>query len=146
MTEIDENDLKIATGRRLKLCRQLIGLSRNEMAKSITLSPRQLKKFEEGRIKSLVNYNKLFALYTQYGLNSTFLFSGKGSIFTSRGPLTPETVYWLANFVFTTDVDIDQLIQLIDILKDPETRKDIFTPMMKVKLNINAYLTHKRSA
>ncbi len=115
------------------------------MAKHITLSPDRLKQFEEGRVASFADYRELLGLYSEYGLNSTFLFSGYGSIFSFKGPLTPVPMYLIAHFLFPAGADIDLLNKVIAILKNPKTRKDIFDEFKRIQLNLRASLNQERS-
>lgn len=144
--EYKEFELKLATGNRLKLFRQLLGLSRPEMAKTLAISPRQLQLFEDGRQKNFAVYQDLIGLYTQYGLNATFLFTGKGSLFTFHGPKTPETIYWVISFLFPMGLEIKRLNELIEILKNPDKKEKILAATMQARASLYKFLEPDQNA
>ena len=83
-----------AIGERLRLFRQLVGKSQSELAGDIKQSTGFVKMFELGQWQGRPPDFK--EIYRDYGLNSTWLMTGKQDIFISKGVKTPDYIYILA--------------------------------------------------
>lgn len=74
----------MSDNQRLKLIRQRLGYNQTDFAKSLNLSQGAYSDVERGR--NSISYSLLGKLVKRYGVNPTYLISGKGEMFSHPYP------------------------------------------------------------
>lgn len=92
MEKVNHHDPQII-GARVMAFRELIGASRDELAKSLNVSSADLQDIENGEIHDDVFFPIVKKLVNEYGINSDWLNFGNGAALSQKGPNTPEGIF-----------------------------------------------------
>ena len=132
MSNLQENDDFRDIGGRLQVFREILGLSREQMANENDNIVNNIEQLEKGEIKSDIFYPYIAVLKQDFGLCLNWLISGKGQPFNFQGPKTPSEIY--ENYKSTVKtggnykvggvtINDEQLIlDIISLLRFPEAR------------------------
>lgn len=91
MTHLNYSHYKKEIGIRFATFRQMVAKSRSEFAEEADLPTEYISQIEMGTILPGIISMEYF--YREYGVNLTWLVTGNGNIFQSRGPRTPKDAY-----------------------------------------------------
>jgi transcriptional regulator with XRE-family HTH domain len=129
---LQENEVFKEIGKRLKRFREILGLSREQLANESHTDIDNIKGIEKGKIKINSFFPYILDLKRDFGLCFNWLITGNGQPFTFHGPKTPSEVY--ENYKSTGNTeenynvggvcinDEQLLIDLISLLRFPEAR------------------------
>ncbi|MCP5052643.1 MAG: helix-turn-helix transcriptional regulator [bacterium] len=106
---VSENGILKKIGQRFRLIRELLGLNQKEMSIAISMPEGFAWQFENNR------WNKplpLFEnLYERFGVNTTWLHTGKQNMFITKGPKTPERAFLISALVHCREPESLAILQ-----------------------------------
>jgi ribosome-binding protein aMBF1 (putative translation factor) len=132
MRNLKENEAFKKIGERLKLFREILGLSREQMADESDNKVDNIEQLEKGEIEIDIFFPYIIGLKRDFGLCLNWLITGNGQPFSFQGPKTPWAVY--ENYKSTTKTDGNYnvggvylndeqlLMDIINLLRFPEAR------------------------
>jgi transcriptional regulator with XRE-family HTH domain len=126
-------------GQRLRLFREMLGKSRQEMAEEINTSEDILYRIEEGTLVTVSYHEDLFQLYFSYGCNSTWLLEGLENIFSFKGPNTPEDRYLVIVILYNGNPDPMKLGQLVEFIKHEQVCNELIAQAVELKAHFSQF-------
>ena len=109
--------MKKEIGKRLKLIRELKGLSQTELGNSLGIMYQHVSKYERG--ESVPTWENLIKLIELYGVNINWLLTGRGKMFLSKmgyEEIEEKTILKIKD----EDSEIEEIIE--ELKKDKELK------------------------
>lgn len=105
--DMDKKDIDLQIGNRLRESRRNLNKDRMEFAESLEVTEDHYRKIEAGRTS--LSADKMFLLYKKYGIDPTYLITGRSSVSTGF-----DLDYFVANSSKEQrDIFIERVLQYV---------------------------------
>ncbi|MCK4766632.1 MAG: helix-turn-helix transcriptional regulator [Candidatus Aminicenantes bacterium] len=122
---------KLHPGMNFRIFRKILNKTQDELAAEMNVCKATVSNFERGYTYIKPNY--LYYMYTTYGLNISWLMTGKGNIFSLEDGKPPADI-----------VVNKKYLDLFEFMKIPDVEKAIMETLKKVKPIIEKEAEKKR--
>lgn len=122
---------KLHPGLNFRIFRKILNKTQDDLAAEMNVCKATISNFERGYTHIKPNY--LFYMYTTYGLNISWLMTGKGNIFALEGGKPPSDI-----------VVNKKYLEIFEYMKIPEVEKAIMETLEKVRPAIEKEEERKR--
>ena len=132
-THISINDqIQMRTiGERIGIFRELVGLSRYQLARLLHKKTAHLKCIEKGNI--FPDIEDLFLLGKKFGLDSNWVTTGKGQMFAEKGPCTTDIAFFTGNNTGYKNPKLLQYAELYNLMAIPVVEKEMLDNFERFK-------------
>ncbi len=141
MTTNIKNGYYQELGERLSVFREIVQLSRQQMAAEANTPVHIIADFEKGEIKADLFFPYINILVRDFGLNFNWILNGNGHAFLRRGPKTPIKVYnkYYKGYYYPED---EQLLEdLIYLSQISEARESLTGQVIMMKCALKDKIT-----
>jgi len=114
---LENKDFALNVGNRIRLFRELLEMSREEMARLLEKETSHLEEIENGN--KLAEVNDYYILNKNYGLNLNWVSSGKGQMFSEKGPNTDDITFFIGNALSPEKPDLKEYKELFILMAIP---------------------------
>ncbi len=119
-------------GARFKTFRELLNKSQKEFADELNVNPYQIRAIEEGEI--FPGIDMINKLQKKYGLNITWLHTGKRFIFTHIAPKTPGLLTFRTMIAqYSHRPEIAKILDMMLLMEIPGARKHLIKKINEIK-------------
>jgi transcriptional regulator with XRE-family HTH domain len=116
-------DYAVNIGNRIRLFRELMEMSREDMAVLLEKETSHIEEIERGII--LPEIEDYSILWENYGLSIDWIVSGEGKMFSEKRPYTDDISFLTGNGYNFKNPNIPKYKKLFTLMENPEVEKEI---------------------
>jgi transcriptional regulator with XRE-family HTH domain len=118
---MENKDFALDVGNRIRLFREMIDMSREEMAHLIEKENFYIEEIENGN--TLAEVDDYYILFKNYGLNLNWVSSGEGRMFSKKGPDTNDISFLIGNALSPEKPNLKEYKELFTLMEIPSVEK-----------------------
>ncbi|MCI0471554.1 MAG: hypothetical protein L0Y73_07855, partial [Candidatus Aminicenantes bacterium] len=122
---------KIEVGVRFSIFRDIIEMSREQMAAELDIPGSEIEDIEEGRCFPKII--SLHYLHEKYGLNINWMVGKSGNIFTNNDRQKFGSIYPPAVPARSGEAGSEQYIELLELMEMPIIKESILAALLEIK-------------